>query len=382
MNSIASNPRPLIRLFTTVYAALAFMSLVTTVSADGPVIRSGQTVGVEANQLLEGDFYGMGNTVTISGEATRDVYAIGGTIMTNAPVNEDLVVIGGVVQVNGPVKDDARVVGGEVIIADQIDDDVVVVAGTLHILSTASIKGDLIFMGGEIVIDGPIEGTVYGTGGTVRIDARVGGDVTIRAAETFTLGDTADVVGNVVYRSDREIVRGQGAVVAGTITKEAFAAGEEAPPLKGMILNLLIIVFSSLTIFFLARSRARTLVENILLGYGRLGLIGLGMILAVPIVSVILMTSVIGMLVGIILLCGYILLMLLSILCLPILVGALAQRAAKMGNAVTFLTVLLGVFIVLILPFVPYVGFLVLLTGLVIVVGALGDELYRFFKQS
>ncbi len=382
MNSIASNPRPLIGLFTTVYAALAFMSLVTTVSADGPVIRSGQTVGVEANQLLEGDFYGMGNTVTISGEATRDVYAIGGTIMTNAPVNEDLVVIGGVVQVNGPVKDDARVVGGEVIIADQIDDDVVVIAGTLHILSTASIKGDLIFMGGEIVIDGPIEGTVYGTGGTVRIDARVGGDVTIRAAETFTLGDTADVVGNVVYRSDREIVRGQGAVVAGTITKEAFAAGEEAPPLKGMILNLLIIVFSSLTIFFLARSRARTLVENILLGYGRLGLIGLGMILAIPIVSIILMTSVIGMLVGIILLCGYILLMLLSILCLPILVGALAQRAAKMGNAVTFLTVLLGVFIVLILPFVPYVGFLVLLTGLVIVVGALGDELYRFFKQS
>jgi hypothetical protein len=379
MNTTTSNFSRVLGLFIILFGVAGLASLAF---AEGPVIRSGQTVGVEANQLLEGDFYGLGNTVTISGEATRDVYALGGTVMTNAPVNEDLVVVGGMVQVNGTVKDDARIVGGEVIIADRIEDDVVVIAGKLHILSTASIVGDLIFMGGEIVIDGPIEGTVYGTGGTIRIDSKVGGDVTVRSAESFTLGDAADIGGNIVYRSDRDIVRGQGAVVAGTLTKESPAGENDAPVLKSLVLNLLIIVFSSLAVFFLAKSRVRTLVENIMTGYGRLGLIGLGMMLAIPVVAVILMTSIIGLLIGVLLLFGYIVLMLLALISLPLLLGSLVQRAAKMGNTITLITVLIGVLSVFLLPFVPFIGLFLLFAGLVVVMGAFGDELYGFFKQS
>jgi hypothetical protein len=351
--------------------------------ASGPVIRSGETVGVEANQVLEGDFYGLGQTVTISGAASRDVYALGGAVTTNAPVEEDLVIIGGVVQVHGEVKDDIRIVGGEVVIAEPVADDVVVVGGTVHILSTATIGGDLIFFGGEIRIDGPVSGAVYGTGNTVRIDALVGGDVSVRAAESFTLGDNADVKGSMSYKSDTELVRAQGAVVTGTITRDSLFKEENTKNgFEPLVLNVLILIFSSLTVFFLVKSRINPFVNTIFASYGKLGLIGLGMFVVLPIVSIILMASVIGLIVGVALLLSYIVLIAVAFITLPIIIGALVQRLARLGDSVTLFTVIIGVFVTLLIPFIPIIGGFALFLGFVVTVGALCSELYRFFKVS
>lgn len=78
----------------------------------GPIIRSGESVSIDADQVLKGDFYAGGASVSISGRAENDVYLAGGTVTVNAPVAEDLVVLGGVVQVHGEVTDDIRVAGG------------------------------------------------------------------------------------------------------------------------------------------------------------------------------------------------------------------------------------------------------------------------------
>ncbi len=382
MNTITSNHGLFTRLFYVSLITLLSACVPLLANAEGPVIRSGETVGVEANQVLEGDFYGLGQTITISGEATRDVYALGGAVTLNAPVQEDLVIIGGVVQVHGEVKDDIRIIGGEVVIADPVADDVVIVGGTVHILSTASIGGDLIFFGGEVRIDGPVKGAVYGTGNSVRIDSLVEGGVSVRAAESFTLGDNAEVLGTINYKSDTELVRAQGAVVTGTITHDSLFPKEETQSFEPLILNILILAFSSLTIFFLAKSRIDPLIAKIFVGYGRLGLIGLGMLVALPIIAVILMASVIGFIVGSALLLSYIVLVAISFMCLPIIIGALVQRLSRLGESVTIFTVIIGVFVTLFIPFLPVIGGFILFLGLVVTIGALCNELYRFFKTS
>ncbi len=382
MNMTTSNYGLLSGLFYIVLGTLLSVSVPSFVHAEGPVIRSGETVGVEANQVLEGDFYGLGQTITISGEATRDVYALGGAVTLNAPVQEDLVIVGGVVQVHGEVKDDIRVIGGEVVIAEPVTDDVVILGGTVHILSTASIGGDLIFFGGEIRIDGPVKGAVYGTGNTVRIDALVEGDVTVRASESVTLGDNAEIAGTINYTSDAELVRAQGAVVTGAITRDSLFLKEDVQSFEPLILNILILVFSSLTVFFLAKSRINPIITMIFTGYGRLGLIGLGMLVSLPIIAVILMASVIGLIVGLALLLSYVVLVAFSFMCLPIIIGALVQRLTRLGDSVTIFTVIIGVFVTLFIPFVPIVGGFLLFLGLVVTIGALCSELYRFFKTS
>lgn len=355
----------------------------SAVFADGPVIRSGESVSIESNQVLEGDFYALGQAVTISGEAERDIYTLGQTVTINAPVTEDLVIIGDDVQVHGAVKDDIRVIGREIIIAQPVADDVVVLGGIVRILSTASIGGDLIFLGGEIQIDGPVEGTVYGTAESVRIDAHVGGDVSVKVGRDLTLGDRAEVLGNVTYKSVNELTRAQGAVVTGTITHDdSLFKPEETNPIQSLVFNLLVLVFSSLTIFFILRSRTKVFVHSIEEGYGRLGLIGLGMLLAIPVVAIILMGSLIGFVVGFVLMLVYIVLLLVSFMCLPIFFGALFQRLIRLGDTVTVFTIILGVFVVAALPYVPLLGFFVLLLGFLMILGALYAELYRLFKLA
>jgi hypothetical protein len=372
----SSNIVPMLGLFFA-------LTPIGVVHAEGPVIRSGESVSVEANQVLEGDFYALGETVTLSGTAERDVYVLGLQATVNAPVAEDLVVIAGDVEVHGKVDDDVRILGGEVIIAEPVVDDVVVIGGTVRILSTASVGGDLIFFAGDVQIDGPVEGTVYGTADTLRIDAHVGGNVDVRTGSSFALGDRAEIVGTLSYKSANELSRAQGAVVTGTITHDdsPFKPVDENP-LKPLVLNLLLLIFSGLTVFFILRTRTARLMLTIEEGYGRLGLIGLGMFLALPVVAVILLASVIGFIVGFVLMLGYVASLIIALMCLPILVGRLLQRLVRLGDTLTVFTIILGVFTTIALTYIPVIGGFALLLGFLMVLGALYSELYRFFKSA
>ncbi len=356
---------------------------VAIVHADGPIIRSGSDVTVESGQVIEGDFYGMGESITLSGEAERDVYALGGTITINAPVREDLTVGGGAIHVHGTVGDDVRVLGGEIIIAEPIADDLVVLGGKVTILSTASVGGDVIFFGGELMVDGPVEGAVYGMGDSVRIDAYVGGSVDVRAGSGITLGDRAQVAGNITYTSTTELTRAQNAVVMGTVTRgEEQAPEETSSQYKFLIINLLIFAFSGLSLFFVLRSRTEKLLGVLLEGYGRFGLIGLGMFLALPLVALILLVSGIGSIVGMTLFLGYFALLFTAFMLVPILFGLLFQKAIRLGKSITVFTVLLGACVTLLILLIPVLGFFVVFLAFLMGIGVFCNELYHFFRRS
>lgn len=373
MISKASNYGLIIGLF------IAF-SAPSLVSAEGPVIRSGESVGVEASQVLEGDFYALGQDIVISGSAERDIYALGASVTINGPVEEDLTVIGGVVQVHGTVSDDIRIMGGDVTIAEPVTDDLVVIADSVHILSTASVGGDFIFFGNTVTIDGPVTGAVYGTAGVVRIDARVVGDVSVRSAQALTLGDKADIGGSVTYQAPFELTRGQGAVVTGTISRTEITEPQNESGVKEFVIFLLILIFSGLTVFFILRKKTQHFVSTLLEGYGRLGLIGLGMLLALPIVAVILMASFVGSLIGVTLMLAYFIMLLGAFMALPVLFGALFQKLVRLGDTLTVFTIILGVFVVAGLLITPFIGAFILFLGFLMTIGYICSEVYRIVK--
>lgn len=363
--------------------SVCFMSALSTVYADGPIIRSGNDVTVPSGQVIEGDFYGMGESITLSGEAERDVYALGGTITINAGVKEDLTVGGGAVHIHGVVGDDVRVFGGEVIVAEPIADDLVVIGGKVTVLSTASVGGDIIFYGGELVVDGPVEGTVYGMGDTVRIDSYVGGSIDIRAASGVILGDRAEVAGSITYTSGSELTRAPNAVVMGAITREKeVLRGESTPEYTFLLINLLVIAFSGLSLFFVLRSRTEKLVRVVMDGYGRFGLIGLGMFLALPLVAMILLVSGIGSIVGMTLLLLYCGLLFTSFMLVPILFGFLFQKITRLGQTITVFTVLLGACVTLLVLLIPVLGFFIVFLAFLMGIGVFCNELYHFFRRA
>ena len=343
-----------------------------------PIIRSGDSVSVDDNQVLEGDFYGFGSTIVISGEADNDVYLAGGSVTVNAPIKQDLVILGGSVNIHGPVDDDVRVAGGEVTIADHVEGDVVVLGGTLNLLSTASVGGDVLFMGSKVDISGSVAGSVVGRGGQVRIDNSVGGNVSVQASQSFSLGDRAEILGNVEYESMGELARAQGAVVVGDIQKKILpTAGVNS---YALLIPLLILLFSVFTAYLIFRSPMQQVVDATAQSYGIQGLVGLGILLVMPFVGFLLVTSVLGMIVGIVIFIAYVLLIFTTWILSGVVLGTLILKYAAKKPKITLASVTLGVIIFDVLFLVPFIGPFLVFAVFVIVLGGVGTQLYHLIR--
>ena len=348
-------------------------------AAAGPVIRSGDTVSIEAQQVVEGDLYASGRTVAISGEVLGDAYLAGANVTLNAPVSQDIVALGGVVQLHAPVADDVRIVGGEVVIAEAVEGDVVVAAGTVQLLSTARIEGDLIVAAGSVVVGGAVEGSVFGMVDTMRIDATVGGTVDVRAERGLTLGDRAHILGDIVYVGTHDIMRGAGAVVVGQVQERQPAA--DTSLLEVIALSLFTLLFGAFVALLIARPFLTALVEDATRSYGRYGLIGLLLLIGVPVLSFLLMVSVVGLLVGLALMALYAALLFIAwIIAGPILGGVIFSYIKKDAPTLSLLAVMGGVFLFEALIFIPVLGPLLVLAIFAIALGGLAEKMYTHLR--
>lgn len=354
---------------------LLFVPMVVTA---GPIVRSGDSVSVEADQVLEGDFYGMGGTVVVSGEANHDVFITAGSATINAPVKGDITALGGTVQVHAEAGDDVRVMGGEVTLAQPVLGDVVVLGGVLKVLSTASVGGDILFFGGDLTVSGSVQGSVLAYANSVRIDANIGGDVSATVGKTLTLGDRTEILGNLQYESPSELARAQGAVVVGDIQRKTTQS--EGSPYYVFLLPVLILLFAALTGYVLFKKHMQILVDETFTSYGTNGLIGLAVLIALPFVAVLLMASVLGMIVGIALLAAYVLLVAVSWVLCSVIIGVLLSHVLTKSKNVKLLSIVLGAVVFSLLPFVPFLGPLAMFAVFAIVSGGLAARLYRVLR--
>lgn len=361
-------------------SSVAFCATPLWTHAAGPVVRSGEEVSVEAQKVLEGDFYGFGGTVNISAESKEDVYVAGGTVTTNGVVAHDLTVVGGVVQVHGAIGDDVRIIAGDVTIAEPVEGDVVVLAGKVDILSTATVKGDVLILTGDAQIDGPVEGSVYGTAGSLRINTHIAGDVSVRATDSFVLGDMANIDGNVTYKSSVDIVRAQGAVIAGDVHKETFITETDTDVMKALMLELVVFLFAALSLFLVFRTPLTKLTTLTQYEYGKMGLIGFGVFFGMPFVGLVFVASVLGLFVGLPLLLTYFMLLAVSIIGTCVVTGAFITRMVMKHTEVSTLSVILGTVAMSVLSLIPVVGALVILFTFFVTLGGISTLFYKALK--
>lgn len=344
----------------------------------GPILRSGETISIDATQALEGDFYGMAQKVSISGAAAHDVYVGGLNVTINAPVAEDLSVVGGTVQIHGPVGDDVRILGGEITIGDRVGGDVVVYGGTLHILSTAHIEGELIFYGESLLVEGDVNGSVHGFSKKARIDAVVEGDITYTVTETLTLGENAHILGTITHEGRNTLSRAQGAVVEGDIYHNQVSAAQQSTrPIEPLLFLLGILVFAALTLYFLGRQYIVRNATTPVREWGKHGLLGLLILIAVPFVSFILMVSVIGVFVGLLLLFAYLAALILSVVFVAIAFGYYVQKFISKNMTIGLQTLFIGPLTFVVVLFIPVLGPLFVFAATMIMLGGLGRQAFR-----
>jgi cytoskeletal protein CcmA (bactofilin family) len=297
-----------------------------------------------------------------------DLVAAGGNLLLNGPVSADLMAAGGSITILGQVDGDVRFGGGNVTVQGAVGGDIVGGGGQVSLVGQ-KIGGDVAIGGGSITIDAPVAGVVHLAGGEVRINAPIQGNVFVQA-EKLTLGPKAAIAGNLTYSASDVATLEDGAVVRGATefnerperaTQAGVTAGLLALFSLWMIAKFLMLLVGAGALAYFFQRYSRQLVATAGTQPWMEIVRGLVVVIVLPVVSFLLLATIIGIPLG---LGG---LLTLGILCIfahlaaPIIVGSIVHQWIKKpaGYVVNWKTVLLGVAIFFFLGLIPFIGWIV-----------------------
>lgn len=360
--------------------ALILITVPTTTFASS-VLRSGSDISIASDQAVEGDFYGLSNSASVSGGVLGDLLIAAAKLSVNGKVGSDLAVVASTVDIHGEIGDDARIVAAEVTIAGDVKGDLVVLASNLKVLSTAKISGDLIFFGTNAEISGEVGKSVLGTSENMRIDGVVLGDVDIKT-NNLSLGERTNVTGMVKYVSVNELVRAQNARVAGKIVKNDPVM-VQVSSLKDVLVPLLVVLFTVLAWFLFFRQMLERVVSQADRHPLRNMLIGFGVFFLTPIATTILIVSTLGSIIGLTFFFVYLVLLIVTMIVSGVVAGAfLAKLVSKTSATVSIPYVLIGTIATFSMLYIPVVGPIVLVALWFTTLGAISVYIYRLIRFS
>jgi len=175
-------------LFSSILLAVLALSVATPALAfDG---RSGDSIVIGADEVINDDLYVGAESFTLDGAVKGDLVVGGSVITINGTVEGDLIAAGQTVIINGTVTDDVRVAAGAVLVGEKakIGGDIVAVGGSLEAREGSSVGSDVIFAGGQALLAGEIARNLNVGGGGLELRGTVGGDALVSTGDSEQAG--------------------------------------------------------------------------------------------------------------------------------------------------------------------------------------------------
>jgi len=359
--------------------AISLILMLTAVFAAAPVLafdgRTGDTVNVTQNEVVDGDLYVIGRSIIIDGTVNGDIFGIGQEITISGTVNGGVTLVGETLTLNGQVAHGARLAGETINVNSSIGRDIAAAGATLKVGGTAEIAGDLVLGFGTAYINGHVNGNIKGGGGEVTITNGVGGNVDL-AVDKLTITSAANIEGDLVYTSENEAIIQSGAQLSGSTTHNVPERPAEPSPFsvaRGKLLGFLMILVIGIIVILLATERVSAMADSIRnkpwpsLGWGAL------VLFVTPIAALIVICTIIGLPLGLIALALWGIAIYLSQIPVGFLIGRLIiRRNGEIESRGLMIGALaLGLVILLVLGLIPYIGWLVMLLTIMFGLGSL-----------
>lgn len=339
--------------------------------------RADRRVVLPAGEVHDGWYFAAGGEVVIEGTVNGDVYAAGGIVEISGTVKGDVLAAGGQVTITGTVVEDIRVAGGTVRIDGSVGRGCTAAGGTVVVGKSADIKDNLLAAGGNVRVSGAVAREALITAGEMTLSGSVGGTLKF-FGERLSVYEGANVGKDLQATvSDSEKVSVAAGTVRGTVKtnirtdRPALTSPFRAIGIFGKIayaLMLMATAFVSVLVFPRHIRAAGSLLRT---DAGKTALWGVIGLIAVPAAAIIMMITVIGIPLGLFVLVLYFWFLFLSQLSLPVLFGEFIGRGDKPRGWNLFWPIGVGVVVVQLLTAIPYLGFLAVLAGIILGLGAL-----------
>lgn len=288
---------------------------------------------------------GVGGSIVVEdGETVSEVNAVGGSVIIHGTVTGDVSGAAGNVLITGTVDGDVSVATGNLVISGTVGGDVSAGAGNVHVEEAGAVNGNFDVGAGEVRIDGTIDG-----------DARIG-------AETIRLGETASIGGSLTYDGQ---LQGNLDAVAGEITHDRTLGATSVTELQplvswvfavyafiaNLVLGILLLaVFPRFSDGIVAQVTGEPL---------KTGLVGFGVLLAVPLLLFVLILTIIGIPLALVGVLVFLFVAWISIVYGRFAVGMWLLSLVKRDgdqNSLRWIALLLGLLVGAALAAIPIVG--------------------------
>lgn len=350
-------------------------------------IETATDVQLTGQQVNENSYIA-GGSVSLNNEYTKDVFVAGGDIEIGGKVAGDLIVVGGESRITGQILGDVRVIGGRATISGEVLGDLFVVAGKVDLINGAKISGESIFVTAEMDQSAALVSPSKILAGAIFLNSQVASSTEI-TTQKIVVGGSADISGNLRYFAPNKAEIISGSKVTGDVSFNAIKTIRERGVVKSAVLNLLSfwIIFKFLTtliLAFIATYVFRVFTQNVTnLAIGsmiRSFFSGVGALILIPIVSLILIVSLIALPIGFLFMLAYIFALIISPSISGVIIGTLLFGIFEEGekHRITFGKSAVGIVLLTALQFVPVIGELTKFLFTVVAIGAITRYTYGY----
>ncbi len=329
---------------------------------------------VPAGHTVDGAAYYYGNSVRIEGTVNGDVYCAASDVVITGTVNGDIYCAGSSVTIAGKVNGNVRVAGSSVTLRGVISGSATAFGSSITVETTAKIGRDAVFTGGDVLMNGLVGRDVVMVAQTGTIDGTVGRDVEGTYGNLRVPSD-AVIGGFLHYTSDTNATI-TGTVKGGVVRHAAESSttpNTQVDVIGGAVLFMALMALWTLLVALalaLVLPKKMSAVTTVTTQGAILSIaIGLAALVAVPILAVVLISSVIALPLGIAMLVGWIALCTVSAGITAIYLGRVlwGNRRVHPLIATTLAALILGVsFVIPFLNIITIVGSLAFGAGAVL----------------
>jgi hypothetical protein len=347
--------------------------------------RHSEFVTVAANQTVDDTLLVSGNIVRVEGVVNGDLLAFGGSLEVRGTVKGDLVSFAKRTVVSGTVEGNIYNFSQSLDLDGQLGHSIYALVQSLRVNDRGHVGHGMVVAAGDVSLEGEVNRSVTMFAGNADVSGSIGRELTM-AGDSLTLTNTSRIGGSLsarvhelknVHIADRATIVGtrdiQVRVRKSHFARPRFYFYQTVWLAAAMLVGWLgLVVFPG---FFQASTHA------VGSGWRSLGL-GAGVLAGVPVAIVVTAITLVGLPASLMLLAVYLAAIYLAKIWVGAFLGQILLKPAGATKSDWLLALLVGLLILTIVGFIPYLGGLVRLGVVCLGLGAFAWQLYRASRPA
>lgn len=347
--------------------------------------RHGEFVTVPTNETVDDTLLATGSTVRVEGVVNGDLLAFSQNLEVRGTIKGDLVSFGRSIVVSGTVEGHIYDFSRSLDVEGQLGHSLYAWVQSLRVDDRGHVGDGIVAGAGDVSLEGEVKRSVTIFAGNADVSGSIGRDLTL-AGGRLILTNTARVGGNLTarVRQLKNVHIADGATIAGRrdiqvrVRKSHFARPTFYFYQALWLASAMLVGWLGLVLFprfFEACAQA------VGLGWRSLGL-GVGVLAGVPLAIVVAAITLVGLPLSLMLLAAYLVAIYLTKIWVGAFLGRILLRPTGTTKHEWLLGLLLGLVILTMVGFIPYLGGLVRFGVVCLGLGALAWQLYQASRPA